>query len=98
MTLGAGSFPEPPEKKKSKEEEEIEHLEAVSNQLKEMSEEFLKMSGLTENHYINELRQIYENNNLDTEALDDAENTFDIILDVKLKVSILHDRKYEWRM
>jgi len=97
MTLK--SFTEPQEKKKRiKQEEEIEKLEAVIKELKGISEEFQRVTGILKDYYTDTFHRIYEANNLDTDILDYGSRPFDIVKDVSLKVSILHDRKYEWRV
>ena len=84
MTLGAGSFPEPPEPKENDNQYIIDELKLLLKMYK-------KSVGIIEDVYYNEIHNFYLDNDLETDQWDAHGDEVDVVIEVELTIKKLEE-------
>jgi len=84
MTLGAGSFPEPPEPKENDNQYIIDELKLLLKMYK-------KSVGIIEDVYYNEIHSFYLDNDLGADQWDAHGDEVDVVIEVELTIQKLEE-------
>jgi len=86
MTLGAGSFPEPPDPKENDNQYIIDLLEIELKKFKEST-------GIMQEGWYDTIYKSYIDNDLDTDQLDVHDDDVDVVIEVRRTIQKLEEEK-----